>query len=144
MVSIFNTNFADFTHGTYNFVWPVLEFGVAIIVCCAPLLRPLFARYFPLISKSSRRTEGESNGSEPFKRIARSGFNQLNERRMPLQSINVPGCITTIGTTDPQDHKQNLLELKASHKEGWNSSSHGASIPQNTISVETGWDVTNM
>ena len=93
VISIYETEFSDFTYNTYNFAWPILEYGVAIVVCCGPLLRPVIQKYTPSMFESRRKTTSEGTvGSNP----ERSRFNRLRDVDCPIQPLHIPTTSTSV------------------------------------------------
>ncbi|ESZ93962.1 hypothetical protein SBOR_5665 [Sclerotinia borealis F-4128] len=131
VVTILNTDFSDFTYNLYNYIWPVIEFGVAIFVCCGPLLRPLLTPLFGALASIRTRMGSKQESriqSSTIKRGGYRGFSHLNEDGLPLQSV-AEGTHTNVAsvTTDARNDKT--------------GSSDDATSSQNKgIVVETAWD----
>jgi hypothetical protein len=129
VVTILNTNFLDFTFNIYNFIWPVVEFGVAIVVCCGPILRPMFNS---LASFRSRITgnSGKQNSSMLNSNLSRKkGYADISEDGTPLKSISMPASNTAITVQNPQYSKDRGSKHIATE-----------SFPKNGIVVKTQWD----
>ena len=133
-VTILKTDFKDFTFGTYNFCWPILEYGVAIVVSCAPLLRPL-AEKFTFSPFSSRQTGTERSGRDANSKMSgNSGFAQLSESDMPLQPLAAPTSVTSvIGNARSSGDHTTERDLAMLPRE--------SNLPQQFITVERSWDV---
>ncbi|PQE05647.1 integral membrane protein [Rutstroemia sp. NJR-2017a BBW] len=135
VVTILNTDFSDFTYNLYNDIWPAVEFGVAIFVCCGPLLRPLLTPVFGSLASIRSRLGSRQDSklqSSTTRRNGYHGFTHLNEDGLPLHSVgeerntNTASNTTSITTDARQDRKM---------------SAHGASSPSNKgIVVETAWN----
>lgn len=141
VVSIFGTDFEDFTFDSYNFCWPVLEYGVAIIVCCCPLLRPVFEKHaiFPLRNHSNK-TEN-STGSATLHKPRRLDYGQLSEGEIPLQSMAAPISLTSITGIGSQHKHHTMINHGVSKGKDLNLGSRGANLQGPSIIVERGWDV---
>ncbi len=144
VTSILGTDFTDFTFNTYNYTWPILEYGVAILVCCGPLLRPLFPQILPFSIKSRLKGNKDISGNESLQRPGHSGFSQLNEGAIPLQSRGAPTSVTTISTNAPRENRIGRFEHRLSHESELNALPRGAKPPSNVIAVQTRWDVGSM
>lgn len=141
VVTIFDTEFKDFTFNTYNFCWPILEYGVAILVCCGPLLRPLFEKG-ALFSPGNRPNGTEdSSGNTTIQKPGRLGFSQLGEGEIPLQAMAAPTNVISITGNVPQHKHQTMLDDGVSTEAGLNFWSKGVNLPSQGINVERGWNV---
>ena len=142
VVNIYSTDFKDFTHDTLNFCWPVLEYGVAILVCSAPAWRPLFEkiRFFSFGVKLSRFwNKGSDHSSRGTSN--HSGFNRLKSPSIPLGDLGAPTSIVSItgptrGANGVRQHDDQHV-----HNDLYESASREAGLSLNTISVETRFDV---
>ena len=137
VVTLFRTDFNDVPYSIYNYLWPLLEYGIAILVCCAPLLRPLVEK-IPLPPSSSSRTKTQSStNNKTFSKQGHSGFSQLSEGEIPLRSMAAPSSITSIAGSAPQyKHQRSLSVGRVPGAE-----SHGFYRPEEHIKVERSWDV---
>lgn len=143
VVTIFHTTFTDFTYNTDNFCWPLLEYGVAILVCCGPLLRPIFEK-MSLNSIRSHLKEGEkSSSSTSFPHAGRLGFGQLGAGEMPLQSMAAPSSFTSITGNVAQNKGHATLEDEISKNTNVVSKPERSDLPARGIIVEMGWNIHN-
>ena len=141
VVTIYETNFKDFTYDTYNYCWPILEYGVAILICCGPLLRPVFDKHsFSSLRKRLKGNEG-SSGSATFHNSGRLGFTQLGESDIPLQSITAPISVTSITGNAPRPKHETLLNDEALKEGGSDPGCERVTLPSQSITVERGWNV---
>ena len=141
VVTIFDTEFKDFTFNTYNFCWPILEYGVAILVCCGPLLRPLFEKFtFSSLRHRLKGTE-DSSGNATLQNPGRLGFSLLAEGEIPLQSMTAPKNVTSITGHAPQHKHQTMLDNGVSIARDLSFGSRRVSLPGQSITVERSWDV---
>ncbi|KAF7952622.1 uncharacterized protein EAE97_002119 [Botrytis byssoidea] len=102
VVTILNTDFSDFTYNLYNYIWPVIEFGVAIFVCCGPLLRPILTPIIGALASISTRLGSKQDlrrQSSTTKRGGHRGFSHLDEDGLPLQPIAKGTHTNTISAT---------------------------------------------
>ena len=141
VVTIFETNFKDFTYDTYNYCWPLLEYGVAILICCGPLLRPVFEKHsFSSLRKRLKRNEG-SSGSATFHSSGRLGFTQLGESDIPLQPMAAPKSVTSVTGNAPRRKHETMLNDEALKEGGLDSGRERVAMPPQSITVERGWDI---
>jgi hypothetical protein len=120
VVTILNTNFADFTFNIYNFIWPVVEFGVAIFVSCGPLFRPLFGNMSAFRTGVGSKTSGRMQRSSMKRSNGYAGFSNLTEDGTQLHSI----AVTTTSTVS-QSHV---------------SAEPNRDMPTGGITVERAWN----
>jgi len=141
VVTIFQTQFKDFTFNTYDFCWPILEYGVAILVCCGPLLRPVFEKFtLRSLRIHSKRTQ-DSDGNTILHTPGQLGFSQLSEGEIPLNPVAAPSCVTSITGNAPRDKHQMMLDEGASKDRVPAARSKGVNLPSGVITVENRWDV---
>ena len=138
VVTIFNTDFTDFTSNTYNFTWSMIEFGVAILVACAPILRPLFGKLLPFPTTSHRNGAKTSIDHESFKRLDDLRCDHSSEGTIPLHPFVGPSTNTVVSTNAQGRLADNLLhEHVRSPSPVWNGSGSNA----RSVRIESCWDV---
>ncbi|KAM0145512.1 hypothetical protein ACHAQE_011231, partial [Botrytis cinerea] len=131
VITILNTDFSDFTYNLYNYIWPVIEFGVAIFVCCGPLLRPILTPIIGALASIRTRLESKQDSrrqSSTIKRGGHRGFSQLDEDGLPLRPIAKGTHTNTISAT---------IDTR---KNGTGTSGNAGSSDNTAIVVETAWD----
>ncbi|KAF7907879.1 uncharacterized protein EAE98_011243 [Botrytis deweyae] len=131
VVTILNTDFSDFTYNLYNYIWPVIEFGVAIFVCCGPLLRPILTPIIGALASISTRLGSKQDSrrqSSTTKRGGHRGFSHLDEDGLPLQPMAKGTHTNTISATN--DARNNRTS----------TSGNAISSDNKAIVVETAWD----
>lgn len=141
VVTIYETNFKDFTYNTYNYCWPILEYGVAILICCGPLLRPVFEKHsFSSLRKYLKGNEG-SNGKGTLHNSDRFGFTHLGESDIPLQPMAAPISVTSVTGNASRRKHETMLNDDALKEEGLDSGCERVTLPSRSITVERGWDI---
>ncbi|TGO32447.1 hypothetical protein BHYA_0316g00020 [Botrytis hyacinthi] len=131
VVTILNTDFSDFTYNLYNYIWPVIEFGVAIFVCCGPLLRPILTPIIGALASISTRLGSKQDSrrqSSTTKRGGHRGFSHLDEDGLPLQPIAKGTHSNTISATIDAGNNRT------------STSGNARSSDNKVIVVETAWD----
>lgn len=131
VVTILNTDFSDFTYNLYNYIWPVIEFGVAIFVCCGPLLRPILSPIIGALASISTRLGSKQDSrrlSSTTKRGGHRGFSHLDEDGLPLQPIAKGTHTNTISATIDAGNNRT------------STSGNATSSDNKVIVVETAWD----
>ncbi|KAM0125148.1 hypothetical protein ACHAP3_009895, partial [Botrytis cinerea] len=131
VITILNTDFSDFTYNLYNYIWPVIEFGVAIFVCCGPLLRPILTPIIGALASIRTRLESKQDSrrqSSTIKRGGHRGFSHLDSDGLPLQPIAKGTHTNTISAT---------IDTR---KNGTGTSGNAGSSDNRAIVVETAWD----
>ncbi|KAL8945897.1 MAG: hypothetical protein Q9222_007631 [Ikaeria aurantiellina] len=108
VITVFGTDYEDFTFDTVNWVWPILEYGVAIIVSCGPLIRPLLKRKGALLpyQKSAKEAAGQAIRN---KRSTPSVSMPLQGYENSLERLKAPGTIHTATTDHPTDDDESTL-----------------------------------
>ena len=141
VATIFDTEFQDFTFNTYNFCWPILEYAVAIIVSCGPLLRPLLPKLKVLSFRFWWKATSKSDAARSMQHPNSFGFSQLSEPEIPLQSMPAPANVTSItGNASQYQHPAGPGNVR-SHGSGLHVDLGEVSWPVETIQVERSWDV---
>ena len=141
VVTIYETDFKDFTYNTYNYCWPILEYGVAILICCGPLLRPVFEKHgFSSRRKHLKGNEG-SSGNATFHNSGRLGFTHLGESDIPLQPMAAPISVTSVTGNAPRRKHETVLNDEALKEDGLDSGCERVTLPSQSITVERGWDI---
>ena len=141
VVTIFDTKFTDFTYNTYNFCWPVLEYGVAILVCCGPLLRPLFEHSRLFSFSSFMKKSQDSSGKDSLQKSSRTGFSQLDEGEIPLRPMAAATNVVSITGDAPRIDREMIPGNKRSMEKGLGLPPTESALPPEHIVVERHWDV---
>ena len=141
VVSIFNTDFKDFTFNTYNYCWPILEYGVAILVCCGPLLRPVLEKLSFTCLRNQMKGSGSLGDHTGLQPPGRLGFSQLGEGNIALQSMRAPLSVTSITGNAPRTRDHMKHENGVSKGRDPNPRSKAIDLPIGSITVESRWEV---
>lgn len=119
VVTILNTDFLDFTANTYNVIWPVVEFGVAIFVSCGPLLRPLFGNIAAFRTGAGSKSSGRLGRSSMKRSNGYAGFSNLTEDGTQLHSIAVT-TTSTVSHNHAVEPDRNVPAQGITVERAWN------------------------
>jgi hypothetical protein len=128
-------------------IWTIAEFGVAIIVSCCPLLRPVLERIFPaaLTTRMKYGTRTTNSAGQSSRNVQpRHGFSVLDDPPMPLTTFTNSGSESGGPTTHvrPGSGDEPLLDGKAGHGKGKEVGGGGyrggyEGVPEQGIRVQT-------
>lgn len=130
VVVIYRTSFIHFSASDPELkIWSSVEFAMAIIICCGPMLRPVFEKIFPA-TLTGRRTKASDNDKSEFPSSVNGrpkGFSRLrglDNSEIPLDNM-ANDKISVIGggsRNESYKSRESLTQIKV--KSEWKVDSY--------------------